>query len=257
MDRSFAFDHVACGVHALAAIAPLLELGLGARTHRGGPNEAFRGAQWAFAGEGRLELIEPAGEPGGFLHRFLAAGGPRVHHVTFKVPDICAVRDRATALGYDVVGFNDSTASWKECFLHPKQAGGIVVQMAESHPGLADDNWKDLPRFTSGDSERTVTLLGLRVVARDADRARRCWGDLLGGAVETTTHPGSGLRVDTWQWPDSPLRLRVFVDPDAALEGPSGLEFERFGTGSPDGQPAAEDFPDGLSALLGTRLLQV
>lgn len=239
------FDHVACGVHSLEAIAPLLEQGLGARAHRGGPNEAFRGAQWAFAGEGRLELIEPAGPPGGFLHRFLAAGGPRIHHVTFKVPDIGEARDRATALGYDVVGFNDSSPSWKECFLHPKQAGGIVVQMAESHPGLADDNWKDIPNFTSGSPRLAATLKGLLLVSRDAERSRRGWAGLLGGSCRPGIDPGSGLRIDTWRWPDSPLRLRVVEDPGAPAEGPAGLEFGGLGDG---------DFPEGLAALLGTKL---
>lgn len=240
---SIVFDHVACGVRRLADIAPVLELELGADAHRGGPGAGFRGGQWAFAGGGRLELIEPDGEPGGFLHRFLERSGAGIHHVTFKVPRIEDARDRALALGYDVVGFNDRSPSWKECFLHPRQAGGIVVQMAEADPNAADDNWKDIARFTSGEPRRRVALLGLKMVSRDAAASRKCWVDLLGASVETATD--AGRRVDTYRWPASPLRLRVVVDDTAGAEGPLGLEFADFGAG----------FPEGLSSLLGAPLL--
>jgi catechol 2,3-dioxygenase-like lactoylglutathione lyase family enzyme len=68
------------------------------------------------------------------MYRFLAARGPGIHHVTFNVPDIVAAAERVRRFGYEVVGYNDEFAYWKELFLHPKQALGIVVQLAEEHP---------------------------------------------------------------------------------------------------------------------------
>ncbi|MFN2376219.1 MAG: VOC family protein [Candidatus Binatia bacterium] len=235
------FDHVACGVRSLAAVAPLLEQGLGARAHRGGPGQGFRGGQWAFAGEGRLELIEPDGPDGGFLHRFLAAQGPAIHHVTFKVPDLRAARDRAAALGYDVIGFNEESPAWKECFLHPKQAGGIVVQMAETDPDAGGGNWLPFASYTSGTPPARATLKGLGLVSRSAAASERCWVELLGAAAHDST-PGERL----FTWKDSPLRLRVIVDPGSPHDGPVGLDFAPYGRG----------FPDGLEELLGAKLLE-
>lgn len=247
MTASFLFDHVACGVRRIDQIAPLLERELGAAPHRGGPGLGFRGGQWAFAGQGRLELIEPLGEPGGFLHRFLAAHGPGVHHVTFKVPDIHRARDRALALGYDVIGLRDDNPAWKECFLHPKQAGGIVVQLAEADPDAEEDDWVPFPAVTSGPPLRRVTLKGLRLVSRDPSRAMRLWVDLLGGTAGTTGDDGASPAARRFRWPDSPLELQVLADAAAPAEGPVALEFEAF-----DG-----DFPASLSPLLGATLLQV
>ena len=64
-------DHVAIGLPRLADGLPFVVGELGGRPTIGGPNVAFRGGQWRFANAALLELIEPAGPPGGFLHRFL------------------------------------------------------------------------------------------------------------------------------------------------------------------------------------------
>ena len=245
--RSILFDHVACGVRRMDVIAVLLERELGGTPHRGGPGQGFRGAQWAFDGDGRLELIEPDDEPGGFLHRFLDSRGPGIHHVTFKVPDLHAARDRAGALGFDVVGFNDEHPEWKECFLRPKQAGGIVVQMAEVDPDVDSDNWVPIAAVTSGPPVRTTSLRGLRLVSRDHANMRRCWVDLFGATVEVTRGAGSMLHEETFRWAGCPLALRVLADPGADIEGPVALEFAAFGAA----------FPADLPQLLGVTLLQI
>src|SRR5215831_11761447 len=73
-------------------------------------------------GGARLEIVYPMGPPDGFLHRFLANGGPRVHHATFKVPSLDDAIARAEAHGYGVVGVDRGDPHWQEAFLHPKQA---------------------------------------------------------------------------------------------------------------------------------------
>jgi len=240
--RAIVFDHVACGVRRTADIAMLLERDLGARAYRGGPGPGFRGRQWTFAGEGKLELIEPDGEPGGFLHRFIEAGGPRIHHVTFKVSDIHDSRTRAEALGYDVVGFRDDSPAWKECFLHPKQAGGIVVQMAEADASIEDDDWQPFAAVFDGCAPRRAVLAGARLVSRSRDRSRRCWCELLGATVEA-----AGADEEIFRWPDSPLMLRVIYDEHARREGATALELTGF----------AAPLPEALPALLGTNFLQL
>lgn len=218
MSLGWALDHIAIGLPRIVDGVPFLVGTLGGRYLEGGPAPAFNGAQWTFADGERLELIEPAGEPGGFLHRFLAARGPGVHHVTFKVPDIAAAAARVRDLGYDVVGYNDSFPYWKELFLHPKQAQGIVVQLAEEHPvpeGV--EGWvHGEPLPAPPPAEPPARIVGLRLVARSEAAARRQWGELLGG--EATA---GGGEIE-FRYPNSPLALRVRVDANAA-EGPEAI----------------------------------
>src|SRR5262245_15300792 len=113
------------------ADAPSVLVGaLGGSPAHGGSSSQYRFGQWRFDGGGRLEILEPE-KPDGFLSRFLETRGPGIHHVTFKVPSLQDACGRARDLGYDIVGYDDSDPEWKEAFLHPKQALGIVVQFAE------------------------------------------------------------------------------------------------------------------------------
>lgn len=238
-----ALDHVAFGVLSIAEVSPMVCRKLGGRPHTSGPGIGFRGAQWELAGGGRVEAIEPEGSADGFLHRFLAARGPGIHHVTFKVRDIHQAAAAATAAGYDVVGFNDVLASWKEMFLHPKQAQGVVVQLAESHPEIGDDGWTSAWPYPRAEVEESArpTVLGLRLRARSAGMARTQWAELLGADVDER----NGLLV--FRWRGSPLRISVEID-DAAEPGPVAIEVV-----SPVGSPPI----DASIAALGCRLLCV
>lgn len=213
-------DHIAFGVPDVAPVADLLAGHLGGRERGSGPGNGFVFWQWEFAGGGAVEIIVPSGPPGGFLHRFIAARGAGPHHVTLKVPDLHAALDRARALGYEPVGVDDRFPGWKEAFLHPKQAQGIVVQLAEVHPELEGDDWDDSlrPPFppTRAASE-TVKVVGLLLSSRSEERALRQWQTLLGGALARERD-----RL-VFSWPESPLRIAVRVRPDAD-EGPLALE---------------------------------
>ena len=125
-------DHVAVAVRDLAAGAGLFRDILGGAFLFGGDVEpqGFRFAQYRFPGGGKVELVTPLGE--GFVSRFLERRGEGVHHVTLKVPDI----ERAIAHlgGRGVPLFNVSTErpDWKEAFIHPKDANGTLIQLAEA-----------------------------------------------------------------------------------------------------------------------------
>jgi len=124
-------DHIAIALPSIAQAPGIVAGLLGGIPDKTRPSTVFRWATWLFEGGGCLEVLEPTG-PDGFLHRFLAGHGPGVHHVTFKVPDLDKACRAARELGHDVVGRDDSDPSWKEAFLHPRQAQGIVVQMVEA-----------------------------------------------------------------------------------------------------------------------------
>ena len=227
-------DHVAIGMRRISDAQSLLEGVLGGRPYEGGPSGDFAFVQWEFAGGGRIEILEPTGLVDGFLQRFLKSRGPRIHHVTFNVPSLEQACERAEARGHAIVGFNAEDPHWREAFLHPKQALGIVVQLVELRPrqegGEPELHWplpEGPPRPTP-----PATLLGPRLSCRSADAARRQWSELLGGDCE---EDAEGL---AFYWSDSPLRIAVRVDRSAA-EGPVALEVtaDRPLSLSPDAYP--------------------
>jgi len=216
--KTYEFDHIAFGVPDIGAVTQFLVGELGGLPFEAGPGIEFLWWQWRFARGGTLEVLEPDGPPGGFVHRFLAARGPGVHHVTFKVPDLVAAAARVRSLGYEIVGYNDAIPSWKECFIHPKQAHGIVVQLAEAHSDLEPEALHSRPFPPSpAPAPEPADILGLRLSVHSESVARHQWETVLGGACQSTE---SGL---LFRWANSPLRIDVRIDPVAA-EGPLAVE---------------------------------
>ena len=210
------FDHIAIGVPRIADALPFVVGELGGRAAGGGTTRAFAFRQWTFGG-GKLEILEPAGAPGGFLHRFLERRGPGVHHVTFDVPDLDASCARAQEMGFDVVERDDSDPDWSEAFLHPKRAMSIVVQMVQTRvqhePQVAAPEPGDPETGALG-----IELIGLRLAARSLARARELWCDLLAGHGRTID---GELEV---RWPGSAMRLLVRAIDASREEGPLAIE---------------------------------
>ena len=215
------FDHIAIGVPRIGDALPFLMGELGGRPAGGGTTRAFAFRQWLF-GAGKLEVLEPTGPPGGFLHRFLDRRGPGVHHVTFEVPDIDAACAAATALGFDVVERDDSDPEWSEAFLHPKSAMSIVVQIVQvrrAEPEVPAQRRSVPPE--PGDpapGPPGIELIGLRLGARSLERACELWCDLLSGTARAV---GSELEI---RWPGSPMRLLVARTGATGEEGPRAIE---------------------------------
>ncbi|MFW5925312.1 MAG: VOC family protein [Myxococcota bacterium] len=222
--RDVRLDHIAFGVRRIADVPPLLVGELGGRPRAGGPGKggAFNGAQWTFPDRGKIEVLEPAGPPGGFMHRFLEARGPGLHHMTFLVPDIHRARARAEALGYRIVGFDDSRPRWKEAFVHPKSAPvGVVVQMAELDLDAPGEGWRadwDFPPSPEP-ADPAARIEGPRFTVEALGDAHRMWGELLGGDRGELS---DGTSV-CYRWPRSCLRVVVSEDPDGE-NGPRGIE---------------------------------
>lgn len=226
LDGMIAFDHIAIALPRLADAPAALVGQLGGTPAYGMPADSYRFFHWRFAGGGRIEALEPTGVDG-FLSRFLARHGPGIHHVTFKVPDLAEACARARAHGYDIVGLSTAKPDWQEAFLHPRQALGIVVQLAQSSGALPAPQLS--PPAGPASPPPAVTLLGLRMRARSLERARRQWEAVLRGEVRRIS-----AREVTFGWPDSPLRLWVEADPGAE-EGPVSIEYASDRAAVPDG----------------------
>lgn len=84
-------------------------------------------------GEGRIELMAPT--PGStFFDRFFQATGGRggPHHITFAVDDIDAAVAVLDAHGVAHFGLShDIEGVWSEVFVHPRDNGGTLVQLAQ------------------------------------------------------------------------------------------------------------------------------
>ncbi len=180
--RRSRFDHIALAVPRLADAPAFLVGELGGAPAHGGPSGAYTFAQWRFKDGGRLEVLEPRGADG-FLHRFLAQRGPGIHHVTFIVPSLRGVCEHAEAAGHAIVGYDDLNPDWREAFLHPKRALGIVVQLVEIVETRPRSDGEHRSRWVvppGPPNPPPVTVLGLRMRARSRERAEAQWVRLLG-----------------------------------------------------------------------------
>ena len=125
------FDHVAIGVHDAEAAARLFRDLLGGELVGGGdvPEEGFRFIQYRYPNRMKLELIEPVGKDG-FLQTFLERRGEGTHHLTFRVTGIESKIELLRQNGIDPVHVI-LDGRWKEAFIHPRQAHGVLVQLLE------------------------------------------------------------------------------------------------------------------------------
>jgi len=134
MDTSpFPLDHVGIAVHSIEESMPLWERLANAH---GTPveNVASQRVRVAFVGVGsaRLELIEPT-SPESPIARFLEKRGPGLHHVAYRVPDIERALADYVALGMQPIDREPrpGAAGHRVAFLHPKAAGGVLVELVE------------------------------------------------------------------------------------------------------------------------------
>jgi methylmalonyl-CoA/ethylmalonyl-CoA epimerase len=124
-------DHVAVAVEEQASAWPRYAGDLGGQWLAGGAETGFSAAQVRYANGMKVEVLEPyAVERNDFLRRFLDRSGPGPHHLTFKVADIALALELVEAAGYRPVNVNIDYPEWKEAFIHPKDAPGVVVQLA-------------------------------------------------------------------------------------------------------------------------------
>lgn len=128
-------DHIAIAVRNLQAAKGFYLNVLGGRELFSAPDEIHK-LRWTTIELGSsclLELIDPI-EEDGFLHRFLQGRGEGPHHITVQVDDILETKRLLEEKGVATFGFSDSVPGWKEMFIHPKDAFGLLIQFAEFNP---------------------------------------------------------------------------------------------------------------------------
>jgi methylmalonyl-CoA/ethylmalonyl-CoA epimerase len=83
----------------------------------------------------RLELLTAVGE-GSFLDGFFSKKDGGVHHITLQTPDLKKAAAALDRNGVPFFGYHEYGTVWKELFIHPKNAFGVLIQIAEFN---ADD----------------------------------------------------------------------------------------------------------------------
>lgn len=164
-------DHIAIAVRDYPAARSFFQTLLGAIPGATARDNAMK-FTWEMSSLGdlsRLELLQPT-EQGSFLDPFLSHRQGGVHHITMQTPDIDHVKAVLEKENIPYFGYNEYTdAYWKELFIHPRDAFGVLIQIAEFE---ADDWLSPSVRMAQGKAwelEKTET-----------------------GCTLTLSHPGGG-----------------------------------------------------------------
>ena len=266
MIEDITLDHVALGTEHQRDAWPRYRGDLaGIWLGDGGDLKGFLSSQARYANGMKVEFLEPYRvEDNDFLRRFLDRNGPGPHHLTYKVKNIVAALAETEAAGYRPVGVSLENDDWKEAFLHPKDAPGIVVQLAQAaHTGrdvaepAADDTPPRVPE--------PATLVRVVHAVASMHDGLRLFAGLLGGEETGRGEDEAATWVDL-AWP-GPGRIRVLAPRDEHspvatwLDGRAGrLHHLAFTVDRPAEVPDAVALADGSWEVppernLGVRLI--
>jgi methylmalonyl-CoA epimerase len=92
-------------------------------------------------GDDHMELLNPTRDDSPVARFLKAHGGPGVHHITFEVDDLDAALAELERRGGHVAyrhtyapGVTFEGKVWREAFVHPKDAFGVLIHLAEKRP---------------------------------------------------------------------------------------------------------------------------
>jgi methylmalonyl-CoA/ethylmalonyl-CoA epimerase len=130
-----AIDHVGIAVPDLDAAIAFYEEAFGMRLAHRETNEeqGVREAMMAVGDSGsHVQLLAPLGADS-TIAKFLDRSGPGIQQVAYRVEDVAAVsavlRERGLRLLYDEP--RRGTSGSRVNFVHPKDAGGVLVELVE------------------------------------------------------------------------------------------------------------------------------
>jgi methylmalonyl-CoA/ethylmalonyl-CoA epimerase len=137
--RITAIDHVGIAVADLDAAIELYEKAYGMTCVHTEVNEeqGVREAMMAVGDSGSfIQLLSPLA-PDTTIGRFLDKNGPGIQQMAYRTDDLEALsetlRGQGMRLLYDAP--KTGTAGSKVNFVHPKSAGGVLVELVEPGPG--------------------------------------------------------------------------------------------------------------------------
>ena len=132
-------DHVGIAVWDLDEAKAFYERVFGMRVVHEEVNEeqGVREAMLAVGQSGScLQLLAPL-TPDSTIGRFLERSGPGIQQIAYGVDDIDIAADRLRAAGVRMLydSARTGTAGSRVNFAHPKDCGGVLVELVQSAPG--------------------------------------------------------------------------------------------------------------------------
>ncbi len=127
-------DHIGIAVRQLADSNELFRRLLGEAHYKVETVESERVATSFFhIGESKIELLE-ASDPDSPIAKFIEKRGEGIHHIAFEVDDIHAEIKRLVAEGFIPLNPEPKRGADNKlvAFLHPKSAGGVLVELCQS-----------------------------------------------------------------------------------------------------------------------------
>jgi methylmalonyl-CoA/ethylmalonyl-CoA epimerase len=108
----------------------------------------------------RIELLKMTAE-GSFLKGFLAKREGGVHHITLETPDIAKCIRHLDTHSIPYFGYRERSDpngdNYKELFIHPRNAFGVLIQIAEMNPARYLNSDVKLPEGSRWRIEKTAS----------------------------------------------------------------------------------------------------
>jgi methylmalonyl-CoA/ethylmalonyl-CoA epimerase len=130
-----AIDHVGVAVPDLDEAIAFYETTFGmAKVHEEvNDDQGVREAMMAVGGSGScVQLLAPSG-PDSPIAKYLSRSGPGLQQVAYRVDDVDAVCDELRARGLRLLYDEPrrGTADSRINFIHPKDAGGVLIELVQ------------------------------------------------------------------------------------------------------------------------------
>jgi methylmalonyl-CoA/ethylmalonyl-CoA epimerase len=132
----YTIEHIGIAVRSLADSDPLFSRLLDTTPYKH-EEVAEQGVMTSFfrAGQAKVELLEPT-RPDSPIQKYIDKKGEGIHHVAFEVGDIRAEMERLRAEGFQLLNEEPARGADNKwvCFVHPKSANGVLVELCQSIP---------------------------------------------------------------------------------------------------------------------------
>jgi methylmalonyl-CoA/ethylmalonyl-CoA epimerase len=129
-------EHIGIAVKSLAVSIPIYESLLNTKCYK---TELVASEQvntaFFMTGESKIELLESL-TPDGVIAKFIEKKGEGMHHIAFLVTDIHAEMQRMQQEGFTLLNETPKKGADQKmvCFLHPKNANGVLIELCMDMP---------------------------------------------------------------------------------------------------------------------------
>jgi len=126
-------EHIGIAVNDLKTAGSLYEKLLNTTVYKT-EEVASENVKTAFlqSGPNKIELLEALSDDSP-IAKFIAKKGEGIHHIAFDVDDIKAEMERLKSEGFILLSDEPKIGADNKlvCFVHPKSAGGVLVELCQ------------------------------------------------------------------------------------------------------------------------------